>query len=336
MKEKRAIALFSGGLDSILACRLMAEQGVDVRAVTFVSPFFGYDLLARQAEHCREIKQKYGINLTLVEISAAYMTMLRNPPHGYGKHFNPCLDCKIFMMTRAREMMAELEASFIISGEVVGQRPMSQRRDALRVVERESGCEGILLRPLCAQRLEPTSPELTGLVDRQRLAGLSGRSRAGQMAMAARFGFDDYPTPAGGCILTDPIVSKRIKAYYAEHERVSAADMRLLMVGRQFKLPMGGWLVIGRKEAENNILEGLRQVGDRCLMLKDRPGPTGILRYLKEPAELVTAAALIARYGKKGSDGRPQPGVVLCQGDEETVEIEVGERDIKETKGLLA
>ncbi len=337
MKEKRAIALFSGGLDSILACRLMVEQGVDVRAVTFVSPFFGYELLARQAEHCHKIKEKYGINLTLVDISAAYMAMLRNPAHGYGKHFNPCLDCKIFMMTKAREMMAELKASFIISGEVVGQRPMSQRRDALRVVERESGCEGILLRPLCAQRLEPTPPELTGLVDRERLAALSGRSRAGQMAMAARFGFDDYPTPAGGCILTDPIVSKRIKAYYAEHERLSAADMRLLMVGRQFRLPMGGWLVIGRKEAENNVLYGLRQVGDLCLMLKDRPGPTGILRDLKNSAELVTAAALVARYGKKDTHGRSQPGVVLCQGDEEkTVEIDVGEGDIRETQGLLA
>lgn len=334
MKERRAIALFSGGLDSILACRLMAEQGVDVRAVTFVSPFFGYDLLARQADHCRKIKESYGINLTLVEISTAYMTMLRNPAHGYGKHFNPCLDCKIFMMTRAREMMAELKASFIISGEVVGQRPMSQRRDALRVVERESGCEGILLRPLCAQRLEPTQPEITGLVDRERLAGLSGRSRAGQMAMAARFGFDDYPTPAGGCILTDPIVSKRIKGYYAEHERVSVADMRLLMVGRQFRLPMGGWLVIGRKESENSRLDGLRQAGDRCLTLKERPGPTGILRYLKDPAELVVAAALVARYGKKGADGRPQPGVVVCQWDEEMVEVDVGASDIEETLGL--
>ncbi|MFW8600263.1 thiamine biosynthesis protein [Desulfobacterota bacterium M19] len=336
MKEKRAIALFSGGLDSILACRLMAEQGIDVRAVTFVSPFFGYELLARQTEHCHKIKEKYGINLTLVEISDAYMAMLRNPAHGYGKHFNPCLDCKIFMMTRAREMMTELKASFIISGEVVGQRPMSQRRDALRVVERESGCEGILLRPLCARRLEPTRPELTGLVDRARLAALSGRSRAGQMAMAVRFGFDDYPTPAGGCILTDPIVSKRIKTYYAEHERLSAADMRLLMVGRQFRLPMGGWLVIGRKESENTVLDGLRQAGDRCLMLKDRPGPTGLLRGLKNPAELVTAAALVARYGKKDLHGRPRPGVVLCQGDEDTVEIDIGERDISETQGLSA
>ncbi len=336
MKEKRAIALFSGGLDSILSCRLMADQGVDVRAVTFVSPFFGYELLARQAGHCHKIKEKYGINLTLVDISDAYMAMLRNPAHGYGKHFNPCLDCKIFMMTKAREMMAELKASFIISGEVVGQRPMSQRRDALRVVERESGCEGILLRPLCAQRLEATPMELTGLVDRERLAGLSGRGRGGQMAMAARFGFDDYPTPAGGCILTDPIVSRRIKAYYAEHERVSAADMRLLMVGRQFRLPMGGWLVIGRKESENSILDTLRQPGDRCLVLKDRPGPTGVLRYLKSPADLVTAAALVVRYAKKDIHGHPQPGVVLCLEGEETVEIDIGERDVRETQALTA
>ena len=321
MSNPIAIALFSGGLDSILACRLAASQGIKVRAVTFVSPFFGYDLLT-DPDYCRQVRDKYEIDLILRDISEEYLRMLKAPAHGYGKHFNPCLDCKIFMMTRAREMMAELGASFLISGEVVGQRPMSQRRDAMRVVERDSGCDGILLRPLCAQRLKETGPELDGLVDRSKFAGLSGRSRAGQIEMAARFGIDDYPSPAGGCILTDPIVGERIKRFYQEQEQVTVADMRLIMVGRQFKLPDGSWLVLGRREAENPLIDALAQSDDVRLRLKDRPGPLALLRYLQSRRDLEVAAGLVARYGKKADDGQPAPGVVLCEGTEGLEEID--------------
>jgi tRNA U34 2-thiouridine synthase MnmA/TrmU len=318
--SKKAIALFSGGLDSILACRLMASQGVDVLAVKFVSPFFCYDFL-EDPDHCRKVKEKYGINLVLRDISDEYMLMLKNPAHGYGKHFNPCLDCKIFMMTRAREMMAEVGASFLISGEVIGQRPMSQRRDAMRVVERDSGCDGILLRPLCAQRLNETKPEIDGVVDRTKLAGLSGRGRTGQMELAASFGITDYPTPAGGCILTDPIVGERIKQFYQSHDKITVADIRLLIQGRQFTLPDGSWLVIGRKAAENPLLENLLEPDDLCLVLKDRIGPTAVLRNLQSRHDLEIAAGLVARYAKKGPDGRPVPGVVLCRGKNGVEEV---------------
>ncbi len=320
MSKIKAIALFSGGLDSILACRLVARQGIDVLAVKFISPFFGYDLLD-DPDHCHKVKEKYGINLMLRDISDEYMVMLRNPAHGYGKNFNPCLDCKIFMMTKARGMMEEFGASFLISGEVVGQRPMSQRRDAMRVVERDSGCDGILLRPLCAQILSETKPELNGLVDRTQLVGLSGRSRTGQMGLATDFGIDDYPTPAGGCVLTDPIVSERIKYFYQGHDQVTIADMRLIMVGRQFTLPDGSWLAVGRKEAENSILESLVQPDDLCLFLKDRPGPTAVLRYMHSRKDLERAAGLVARYGKKARDGRSMPGAVVCQGKNGIEEI---------------
>ncbi len=320
MSKTMAIALFSGGLDSLLACRLLAVQGIDVLAVKFISPFFGYELLD-DPDHCRMVKEKYGINLILRDISEEYMVMLKNPAHGYGKHFNPCLDCKIFMMTKAREMMAEVGASFLVSGEVVGQRPMSQRRDALRVVERNSGCDGILLRPLCAQRLNETKPELDGLVDRNQLAGLSGRGRTGQMEMAANFGIADYPTPAGGCILTDPIVGERIKKFYNTHDQITIADMRLLMLGRQFSLPDGSWLVIGRNASENPILEGMAEPNDICLMPKDRPGPTAVLRYLQSRSDLEHAAGLVARYSKKSCDGNPLPGVVLCRSKNGVEEI---------------
>ncbi len=320
MSKPKAIALFSGGLDSILACRLVASQGIDVLAVKFISPFFGYELLADQ-QHCQAVMAKYDINLTLRDISEEYMLMLKNPVHGYGKHFNPCLDCKIFMMTRARQMMAEVGASFLISGEVIGQRPMSQRRDAMRIVERDSGCDGILLRPLCAQRLNETKPEIDGLVDRTRLAGLSGRGRGGQIEMAESFGIREYPTPAGGCMLTDPIVGERIKEFYNTHEEVTIADIRLLTIGRQFTLRDGSWLVIGRKSSENPIIESMAGADDLCLTMQDRPGPTAVLRNLKSRADLALAAGLVARYAKKDSSGRSMPGVVLSSGKDGVEEI---------------
>jgi tRNA U34 2-thiouridine synthase MnmA/TrmU len=314
----KALALFSGGLDSILACRVIAQQGIGVQAVKFISPFFDYHLLG--SDYCEKTGREYGIELRLVDISQEYIELLRAPAHGYGKHFNPCIDCKIFMMRRARELMAEFGASFLISGEVVGQRPMSQRRDALRLVERDSGCDGILLRPLCAQKMEPTKIEIEGLVDRDQLCDLSGRSRAGQMALARDFGITNYPTPAGGCILTDPVVGERIKMFYAGHDHITIADMRLIMVGRQFQLPGGAWLTMGRKEAENSLIEELVQPNDLVLALEGRAGPLAVLRYKTSEDDLSIAAGLVARYGKKDSDGKPYPGPVCCRcGNEEFI-----------------
>ena len=155
----RALALFSGGLDSILACRVVAAQGIAVQAVKFVTPFFGYELLAKEEQYARMVRESYGIEVVLRDVSEAYFAMLRNPPHGYGKNFNPCIDCKILLFREAKRLMEEFAASFLITGEVIGQRPMSQRRDTLRVIERDSGCEGILLRPLCAKTQEPTRAE---------------------------------------------------------------------------------------------------------------------------------------------------------------------------------
>lgn len=308
-----AIALYSGGLDSILACRVLARQGIRVVAVKFVTPFFDYHHLANPS-YSQEVLAKYGIEVVLRDVSEEYLALLRSPAHGFGKHFNPCLDCKIFMMTKAREMMPEFGASFLISGEVVGQRPMSQRRDAMRVVERDSGCDGILLRPLCAQHLNPTVPELTGLVDRERLCAFAGRGRSPQIALARELGISDYPSPAGGCVLTDPIIGPRLKRYYDEHETIRVADMRLSTVGRHFVLPGGGWLVMGRKEEENQQVSHLAEDQDHTLKLVDRPGPSALLRNLRHEEDLELAAGLVARYGKKGPGGRPFPGEVECKG----------------------
>ncbi|MDA8160459.1 MAG: thiamine biosynthesis protein [Desulfobacteraceae bacterium] len=318
----RAVALFSGGLDSILACRLMASLGVEVTAVKFVTPLFDYHLLS-QPDYPDQIRSKYGINVRLGDLSHDYLELLRAPAHGFGRHFNPCLDCKILMLRRAREMMPELGAEFLISGEVVGQRPMSQRRDTLRVVERDSGCDDLLLRPLSAQHLKPTKPEREGLVDRDRLLGFAGRGRAGQMALAVELGIGDYPSPAGGCALTDPIIGERVKRFYREREAVRVADLRLLTVGRHLVMPGGAWLVMGRRQEENQVVTALVEPGDVRLRLADRPGPSGLVRYLRHPEDLSWAAGVVARYGKKGEDGRPAPGRVECQ-DETGVRLLAG------------
>jgi len=212
MRDVRAIGLFSGGLDSILACRVVMAQGIEVVALKFVTPFFDHDLLADEVAYRQEMHRKYGINARVVDISEGYVRMLEQPVHGFGKNFNPCVDCKIFMLRRARELMAEYKASFILTGEVLGQRPMSQRRDTLRVIERDSGCEGVLLRPLCAQLMNPTLAETQGLVDREQLHRFSGRGRKEQKKLAAAFGIQDYPAPAGGCMLTDPNLAALINS----------------------------------------------------------------------------------------------------------------------------
>ncbi len=312
MNRVTAIALFSGGLDSILACRVMASLAIRVVALKFVTPFFDADLLSREDEYRAGMLEKYGIDVRLVNISREYIELLKNPGHGYGKHFNPCIDCKILMLTRARQLMAKHGASFLVTGEVLGQRPMSQRRDTLRVIERESGCGDLLLRPLCAGLLNPTLPERKGLVDRQRLYAFSGRSRKQQIRLAREFDISDYPAPAGGCVLTDPALGPRIKRFYADragadHGEIQGNDIRLLLVGRQFRLPGNHWFILGRNEQENEKLIHLRGEGDWLLEQTDLPGPTGLLRAAEqglagtpEEQEIARlAAGLVVRYGQK-------------------------------------
>ncbi|MFZ5774376.1 MAG: thiamine biosynthesis protein [Thermodesulfobacteriota bacterium] len=309
-----AIALFSGGLDSILACRVVAAQGITVKAVKFVSPFFGHELLAREQEYVAKIRKTYGIDLILRDVSGPYCAMLANPPHGYGKNFNPCIDCKILLLREAKRLMEDEGASFLITGEVVGQRPMSQRRDTLRLIEKDSGCQGILLRPLCAKLQNPTQAELDGLVDREQLLSFRGRGRQPQIELAASFGIYDFPSPAGGCVLTDPILAKRIADYYALGKDILVADLLLLQVGRQMRLSHGGWLAMGRHEEENLRIEALRQEGDVMLHMPYRSGPMALLRYAGGEADIDAAAGLVVRFGKKPGPGEEASAVVLVEG----------------------
>ena len=237
--QTTALALYSGGLDSTLACRVVGEQGLKVIAVKFVTPFFGYDLLFRKEDYIKKTKEKFGIDVLLMDVTSPYLELLKKPAHGFGRYYNPCIDCKIFLLSEAKKMMPALGASFLVTGEVIGQRPMSQRRDALRVIERDSGCEGILVRPLCAKNLNPTQAEIDCLIDREQLLAFSGRNRTPQMRLAEHFGITDYPSPAGGCILADPILSDRIQEYYRQNKEIVPEDILLLLVGRQFKVRPG-------------------------------------------------------------------------------------------------
>ncbi|PID75806.1 MAG: thiamine biosynthesis protein [Deltaproteobacteria bacterium] len=321
MKKVKALALFSGGLDSILAARLVADQGVEVVALQFVTPFFHYDLLADVARHKKRVQKKYGLTVEVIDISARYLRLLRNPAHGFGKNFNPCIDCKILMFKCARELLAKWNASFLISGEVLGQRPMSQRRDTLNVIERESETRSLVLRPLSALHMPLTKAEERGWVDRSRLLKICGRGRAQQMTMAKQFNIQDYPAPAGGCILADPILSKRVRMLYAKESllpiaEVGVTDVCSILVGRQLRLPEGGWLVLGRDERENEKLAQLVQPEDTVLRMEDWPGPTAVLKKTDSycsaqqlEKDLALAASLVVRFGRK-SPGQERPRTV--------------------------
>jgi tRNA-specific 2-thiouridylase len=335
VSKVRAISLFSGGLDSICATRLVMEQDIEVIAVKFVTPFFGYEILGDPDNYRLETKEKYGIDVRIVDISDEYLQLLRQPSHGFGKYFNPCIDCKIFMLSRARTMLKELKCSFLITGEVLGQRPMSQRRDTLNVIERDSGNRTILLRPLSAKLMNETEAEREGLIDREKLLDFSGRGRSRQIALAKSYEIVDYPAPAGGCILADPILSRRISYIYSgkfvvNQASMNVTDILLLLVGRQFILPGGGWLILGRDEKENLKIDDLREDGDIRLDIEERPGPIALLRRAKEiyptndarDADVSLAAGLVVRYAKKVNN-EVCGGTVIVEEDENHHEIAV-------------
>jgi tRNA-uridine 2-sulfurtransferase len=301
MPRGKAFSLLSGGLDSLLASRLVMAQSVAVTGVHFITPFFGYDQKGHEEEAARHYERKFGIPARILDVSEGFFRTLRNPRYGYGKNFNPCIDCKIFLFSRAKALLEEENADFLITGEVLGQRPMSQRRDTLRIVERDSRTDGILLRPLSARHLKPALPEIAGLVDREKLLGLTGRSRKPQMALAREFGLQDYPTPGGGCLLTDPGMAARIRRFFSEEEEVTAEDVVLLTLGRQFRLPGGVRLVLGRREEENIQLNRCYRPGDLLLKVKGIPGPLGLIRGNPDEADLRTAGAILARYSKARS-----------------------------------
>jgi tRNA-uridine 2-sulfurtransferase len=315
MTKKKAFSLLSGGLDSLLATRLIMAQGIEVMGLHFITPFFGYERKGRETDYVERMRREYDIEARVIDVGEEYFQILRHPRYGYGKNFNPCVDCKVFLFSKAKQLLEEEKADFLVTGEVLGQRPMSQRRDTLRIVERDSGTEGLLLRPLSARNLGPTKPEILGMVDREKLLGLKGRGRKPQIKLAEEFGIRNYPAPAGGCVLTDPILSKRIRNHFTRHPVVTVNEVLLLKVGRQFLLGDQSWLVLGRNEAENGKLEGLRREGDFFLKMEEIPGPLGLLRGKGNVDRIQQAAAILVRYSKAKSE--EAAGVVYGPGSED-------------------
>lgn len=298
------LALFSGGLDSILAAKLIQEQGIEVLGLHFVSPFFGK---ADKIAHWQKI---YGLEIRPVDVSEDFANLLaRRPVYGFGSVLNPCVDCKILMLRRAVELMEELGACCIVSGEVLGQRPMSQRRDSLNVIARDSGLKGRLLRPLCAKRLDPTEAELAGIIDRERLLALSGRGRKGQMELAAHFKLKEIPTPAGGCRLTEKENARSYWPLLRFAPSPVASDFHLANTGRQYwhlgeRPEEAFWLVIGRNQVDNDAIMALAKPGDMLFKTRDFPGPIALGRRFGRdwPREMVlSAAAFVASYSGKAA-----------------------------------
>lgn len=304
----RGIALLSGGLDSTLAVKLVADQGIHVTALTFMT-HFGCSAGIEGSSCGHDVSWLKGqpfVEIRLCHLGKEYIDMVKRPRFGYGKNMNPCIDCRIFMLSWAKEYLEINGGDFLITGEVVGQRPMSQRYETFPRIDREAGLEGMVLRPLSALLLPPTKAEMEGKVDRTRLRGIHGRSRKEQLRMAAEYGLVDIPTPAGGCLLTDPGFSERLRDLFRYNEDPQANEIQLLKVGRHFRLSPFFKVVVGRDEAENNILETLLLPGDWRLEAIDHGGPVTVARGKVGPGEMEWAAQATLRYGKcpKGTPGR--------------------------------
>ncbi|MCM8820295.1 MAG: hypothetical protein NC925_05820 [Candidatus Omnitrophica bacterium] len=292
----KAITLLSGGLDSILATKLILEQGIKVEAINFLTVFCTCTKKDATCLASKSAADKLGINLKVFEVSNEFLEIVKNPKHGYGSKMNPCIDCRIFIFKKAKEYMKETGASFLITGEVLGERPFSQRKDALMIIEKEAGLDGLILRPLSAKLLSPTIPEKKGWVDREKLLAIQGRCRKPQMQLAAQFGINDYPCPAGGCLLTDPAFSERLKDLMKYTTNFELNDVKLLKVGRHFRLSSGAKLIVGRNEQENKKLLNLAKKEDLFFYPKELKGPLAIGRGEFDLNLISLSASILARY----------------------------------------
>lgn len=307
----RALGLCSGGLDSILAGLVLRDAGVGVEWISFETPFF-------TADKARKASRMTGIPLIVENITPVYMEMLKNPRCGYGQQMNPCMDCHALMFQQAGLRMVERGCLFLFSGEVLGQRPMSQTRPSLRYVEKHSGYDGYILRPLSAQKLPETIPEKEGWVDRSRLLDIAGRGRKRQIDLAAHYGVTDYPAPAGGCLLTDKGYSRRLRDLLDHMETPSTADLHLLKYGRHFRLDGGSKIVVGRTRADNEaILKYFDPERDIHLKVKGVPGPVVIMPGGGSAEAVRLAAEAAASYSKSREGASVKVGITNREGETE-------------------
>ncbi len=308
MADVRAVALLSGGLDSTLAVRLLIDQGIEVKALHFYTGFCITETKRRLGQ-VRSDGQQYvnpalkaaaqlRVPIEIVDISDEYFNIVLNPKYGYGKNVNPCIDCRIFMLKKAKEIMEREGYHFVVTGEVLGQRPMSQTLPRLRLIEKEAGLDGLILRPLSAKLLKPTIPEEKGWVNREKLLGIRGRSRKVQLELAKKYGLD-YEQPAGGCCyLTDENYAFRFLEAFDKEGSISRDDLLLFAVGRHFRLPSGTKVIVARNEGEVNFLKGFAGRYSHAYRM-DRPGTFALIKGTPAEDELQTIANIIARYSKR-------------------------------------
>ncbi len=290
-KKVKALVLFSGGLDSLLALRLLSRQGIETTALIFKSYFFG-------SQRAVDVCEKNKINYKVIDFADEHLAMVKNPKHGYGRAANPCIDCHALMLKKARQVMEEQGYDFVATGEVLGQRPMSQNYQALQTVAKESGLDGFLVRPLSAKLLPPTQAEESGLVDRQQLLAIQGRSRKQQLALAKAHNLTGFSSPAGGCLLTEKVFGQRLKELFAIQPDCNGNDIELLKLGRHF------WhdkikIVVGRDEQENKHLKELYRHGDILITMQNYSGPTTLIRnygHGRPPSEVIARAKQLTQH----------------------------------------
>lgn len=321
----KAIGLLSGGLDSTLAVKLILNQGIEVTALNFITPFCTCTSKGCKHEASR-IAEKFDIPIKVVAAGGEYIKMVKNPKYGYGKNVNPCIDCRIFMLKKAKEYMEEMGASFLFTGEVLGQRPMSQRREAMAIIEKEAGLEGLILRPLSAQFFEPTIPEKEGLIDREKLFRISGRCRKPQMELAEEFGIEDYLCPAGGCRLTDIQFAKRVKEAF-KHNEDGIKDMNLLKYGRHFRLPSGVKVIVGRNEEENSIISRFAEEKDLLMEVVGFGSPITLLKGSRNEEDVKMAASVCVRYSNY--KGKAEVRIGCREKWERTLVVEPSKEEFK-------
>ena len=292
MRRIKAVGLLSGGLDSTLAARLIQDQGIEVIAFTFSSPFCQS---SKGRSEAAEVASRLNIPLKVSMANTEYLQMLQNPKHGYGSGMNPCIDCKIFMLKKAKLLARGIGARFLFTGEVLDQRPMSQHRKALDIIEKEADLEGKILRPLSAKLLPPTEAEDKGWVDRTKLPSIKGRSRKPQIALASALGVFDYPSPAGGCLLTEKEFAARLRDLISHKRNITMKDVDILKVGRHFRSGKNK-IIVGRNEEENRVLLSLDDRRQMYFEVQDCGSPVTVLQGRPSKRALVTAARLTARY----------------------------------------
>lgn len=297
----KALALLSGGLDSTLAVKMILERGIDVVALNFVTPFC---LCRKGGCGAGEAAKAFNIPLKVFSADKEYLRVIRNPKFGYGKNLNPCVDCRIFMLKKAKRYAKETGAAFIFTGEVLGQRPMSQHKAALDLIEKEAGLKGKIVRPLSAKLLPKTEAEKMGLIDKEALMDISGRSRKRQIEMTKQFNIVNYPCAGGGCLLTDKEFASKLRDLFKHKKRVTVKEVNLLKVGRHFRLGKNK-IIVGRNKAENELLLRSKRKGDYYFEVPYWGSPISILEGPKTKKAIRTAAALTIFHSDKKSGDAP-------------------------------